>query len=493
VRDWSRLACLLLGLLWLSPSLESAQADTPVAISDLPVSFQVKNTNTSRVPCLSDGASYTVRGHLTGPSAALGGAGPKAVSLYLHDLGDGEWYYRFAAVPGYDFAAEMARQGDISLTIADLGYLPSGQPNGNLSCTGAHADVVHQIVQQLREGSYSVRGARPVRFRKVALAGLSVGAVEAQIEAYSYKDIDGLIVTGYSDKGASSVVYQNALLNATPVCARGGDRAQGDSGPSGYFYFDISEQQYEENVFNADNADPAVMAAAGSLRTRAPCGDLSSAGEASPIDQAELGEVTVPVLLVYGGADKLYPASGEPGQRAEFSGSRDASSAIIPNGGHLFTLERTAPEFRAILARWLRSHGLAASVPTHRRRRPRVRISSRRVRLTRHGVARVRVACVGPRGSTCRGRLRLVTVARGRRVNEPKGVRRRLGTRAFSIRAGHSRVVRVRLGRRAFRLVRRKRHLRVRAVALARTRAGTRSLGSSVFTLLAPRRRRGAR
>jgi hypothetical protein len=51
---------------------------------ELPVAFQVKNTNTSQAPCppgaiASDGATYTIRGDISGPQAAL--ASGKASSI----------------------------------------------------------------------------------------------------------------------------------------------------------------------------------------------------------------------------------------------------------------------------------------------------------------------------------------------------------------------------------------------------------------------------
>src|SRR5437899_5997998 len=102
----------------------------PVAAASayvLPVSFEhVKNINDSGVPCESDGAEYTVRGHLSGPRSALAGTQAQEVTLYLYGFDTGEWNWRFTAVSGYDFPAEMASKGHVSLTIDMLGYGASG-------------------------------------------------------------------------------------------------------------------------------------------------------------------------------------------------------------------------------------------------------------------------------------------------------------------------------------------------------------------------------
>jgi len=51
-------------------SATSAQA-RDVAVSERPVSFQVKNVNRSKLACATDGAAYTIRGHLVGTRSQL--------------------------------------------------------------------------------------------------------------------------------------------------------------------------------------------------------------------------------------------------------------------------------------------------------------------------------------------------------------------------------------------------------------------------------------
>jgi hypothetical protein len=124
----------------------------PSGVVDLPVSFKVENVNRSKVPCLSYGREYTVRGHLVAPGSTLTSAAPRAVTIYLHGTTVGEPTWRFKAVAGYDYAYEQARAGHASVTIDQLGYGASDIPNGNQICTGSQADIVHQIVGKLRSG-----------------------------------------------------------------------------------------------------------------------------------------------------------------------------------------------------------------------------------------------------------------------------------------------------------------------------------------------------
>lgn len=354
------LACLLVGALVVACGiglscgpLPAASARAATSVVDLPVSFQVKNTDTSGVACSSDGAEYTVRGHITGPGSALAGQGPRAIAVYLTGLDVGEWNWRFTSVRPYDWPVQMAKLGYVSLTIDMLGYGTSGHPQGNNSCYGSQADVTHQIIQELRSGNYQTAdGTAAPSFTKVALVGHDVGGAFAQIEAYSYKDIDGLIVVTWADQGQTPLILERSLRAGT-VCSAGGQDAQ-PGGPGGYFFMEQPDE-YQADLFY--NAAPAVIAAYGQLREPNPCGYEPTTLEAITVDLARLGEINVPVLLAIGAEDKIWTHDGWAQQKAHFTGSNDVTAISLPDTGHYPMLERTAPQFRTILAKWLNGHG----------------------------------------------------------------------------------------------------------------------------------------
>ena len=62
-------------------------------------------------------------------------------------------------MPGYDFSRQMASRGEISVVIDGLGYAPSDRPPGFGVCVGSQADIVHQIVTELRSGRYIATAA----------------------------------------------------------------------------------------------------------------------------------------------------------------------------------------------------------------------------------------------------------------------------------------------------------------------------------------------
>lgn len=314
------------------------------------------NTNTSRVPCLSDGKPYTARATLVGPADVLATGRVPAVTVYVPSFGFSS-YWRFGAVPGYDHAAAMAEAGHVSLVYDPLGYGASDKPPGMDRCLGAAADVLHQVIGALRSGDYRVDGGTPVVADKVVVASHTSGALITQPEAYSYGDVDGLIVHSWADSGFTASFAQNTV-QASLACATGGEPVEGDSGP-GLYTFIPPRDRFVGTYFH--DADPAVVAAAAAGQRRAPCGDFASAGVGNGLNQVLMGDVTAPVLLVYGEQDALWdhPAAGEQ-QRDRFTGAPSTDLVVVPGAGSAVALERSAPTLRSTVAGWLCAKGLAA-------------------------------------------------------------------------------------------------------------------------------------
>jgi pimeloyl-ACP methyl ester carboxylesterase len=356
------LAVLLVGAASaLAPPIAAARF---TRIASLPVTFQVQNANRSKLACVTDGANYQIKGFLTGPKAKLTGPSRpkrKAATLFLHGLGFGEWFWHVntpsvggAVLPrNVNYVLNQAERGHISVTIDRLGYDTSDRPDGTKSCLGGQADIAHQVVQQLRSGSYSLTGGNPVRFRKIALAGHSIGAEIAMIEAYSFKDVDALVDVAFS--------YQNLpraqiLLGPTyDLCQKGGEPVEAGA-PSGYAYYgQPAPADFQSAMFSS--APEAVVNAATPLRNRDPCGDTGSIIRALLQQAANLRSIKVPVLIICGSADVLFSPAGCKGQAARFTGTRRLTVETVRKAGHAITLERPASTFRRKVSRWLAKRG----------------------------------------------------------------------------------------------------------------------------------------
>jgi pimeloyl-ACP methyl ester carboxylesterase len=351
-RARSLLASGLAGL--ISTALLLAAGPAPAAAQstvEFPVAFQVKNTEAPNAPCTSssgpsNGATYTVRGHISGPQSALASGSAHRITVYLFGYDSGEWNWNLKGVPGYDYAAEMAKQGQVSLTFDEVGYGASGHPaNGNETCQGAEAGMTHQIIQKLRKGEYTLGEHPGLQFSTVVLAGHDVGGEVAEMEAYSYKDINGLILVTFADQGFTPFIIERSTVASFQWCSESS---------SGYVHF-ATDQEFRTVLFY--NTDQRVIEAAEAARTTNPCGIVRSTPPGVLVeDRLNDSQVTVPVLIVFGNNDTLvWTRQGEKEQEGNFTGSSDKSTVFIPEAGHFVMFARTARLFDYTMAEWLSS------------------------------------------------------------------------------------------------------------------------------------------
>jgi len=346
------IAATALALVAARSAAPATAAPAPVPVQSWAVSFQVHNTNRSKVPCDSDGIAYTIVGHLVEPAARPAeNTATRPVVLDLHGLGFGEFFWSFAAVSGYDWAHTLAARGLASVVIDRIGYGRSGRPPGTQSCIGAQADVAHQIVQELRSGSYGLEGREALSFGRVALAGHSAGGAITQVEAYSFHDVDGVVVLSYADLRPSLRTLA-ALTQAVITCLGGGD-------PPGYAPFGKRDADFQALMFH--DADPRVVAAVTAMRNPEPCGDDASLLAAIATDVREVPSITVPVLLLIGDHDAVFPPPALESQRHLFAGSHDVKTVSIPDTGHAVTVERSAGITRDAVVSWLCGHSFCTS------------------------------------------------------------------------------------------------------------------------------------
>jgi pimeloyl-ACP methyl ester carboxylesterase len=345
----------------VAPDVGAEPASPAPGVVELPVEFTVRNSNTSEAPCASDDGDYKVQGVLVGPTSAFASGRPMTVSLYLHGFSYGGMFlWSFKPVPGYDWPVEMAKLGHVSLAIDRLGYDASGHPQGHLNCLGSSADVAHQLVQSLRSGAYRVDGGEPVSADKVVLVGHDTGGIVAEIEAYSYDDIDGLVVWGWAEQGFSPWVLEQ-VPERLAFCAGGGEEAESETPGGGYFHYPPTEEEVREAI--SGRMDPEVLETSIKMRNRNPCGDLVSAVYLSNHHEngMKLAEIEVPVLLVYSDDDLIITQEGAEQQPAHFAGTDDLEFVVLDDAGHFPMLETRAADRRQVIAGWLDSRGFGQS------------------------------------------------------------------------------------------------------------------------------------
>lgn len=315
-------------------------------IVDVPVSFEVQNTNNTPVQCgpfIPDGETYTIRGTLTGPADAIERG--DSATLYLHAVTQGEFYWRFDAVPGYNFVQQQAERGNVSVTIDRLGYGESDRPPGLESCFGSQADTSNQVLRALKSGDYEIESGEPATFEKVFVAGHSAGGLTATILSYAFPDSEGLINFGWADQSSSEfTVTQLTETNqrCTMEALTGGDSyTPFGNDKEGILFF---------------SATPEVRAAVPEPQDD-PCGDLLTFGNGIAANLIGVAQTTDPVLIVAGANDKLFPPPALEIQAFRYFNSSDVTYELLANTGHGFNYEITRMQSVDLVDRWLTAHG----------------------------------------------------------------------------------------------------------------------------------------
>jgi hypothetical protein len=341
-------AAVLAGMALLAPASSGvAHAADGGDAASVPVAFDVVTHNNSGLPCdplTLGGRHITVRGHLTGPASELDSDQVDG-TLYAHGDGYNESFWRYPGDDDYDYADQMARRGHVSVTVDRVGYGASDRPNGNSVCFGSEADVLHQVIKQLRDGSYHGGDTRRTpRFRRVGLVGHSAGGLIVEQEAAGFHDIDAL---GVLDSGE---------LDAQPlvVLRVGQEQARCLTSSDGYVPLEGSDAEFRSD--HLYNVEPEIADYLTAHRTDDACAGLRNSGQAIAGNGIRNNTIAVPVLLLAGANDKFF--SNITLQALTYSQSRKVTVRTIPDTGHAVAFSRNAPIFQDDMDWWLSANHL---------------------------------------------------------------------------------------------------------------------------------------
>lgn len=313
MRHLSRPAGLAVGLLAvaLSPlswtTVPAADAGTATQLTVATLTFPVTNTNSTPLACTADGASYTLRARLVGPTRVLADRQVQRVNLLVHDFTAGRWFWSMPGHPGYDYAAALARAGEVTIAIDRLGYDGSPLPDGTATYVVMH--------------------------------GHSVGAGIAELEAGMFGDVAGLVVMSWSDSGPTQRAITESLTQHSSCLT-------GD-----YAWYGQTAKDFRQLLFLS--APLSVQRDATRLRNQDPCGDAESLAQLVQTNAGLNRRIDAPVLLLYGARDALTGPDSRDQQLMAYSRSAHVTMRVLPGTGSALPLEASAPTTRRIVARWL--------------------------------------------------------------------------------------------------------------------------------------------
>jgi len=334
---------LLAGLATLplaaAPAVAAGQAGTDVVRRT--VVFETTNVNNTDVPCTPDGKARPLRATLVGPRDEVLASSADRVNVLVHDRSTGSWFWNLRSHPSYDYATKLARQGETSLVLDRLGYDANPLADGNDTCLGAQATMLHQVVQHLRSAKYSFVGSddKAPGAVQVVLHGHAVGAAIAQLEAATFDDVDGLALMSWVDGGASDRAREEDSQQST-TCLEGKDYAQFGS-----------RKEFRRLYFTT--ASKQIKRVATERRNPGPCGDVLSLAQMELASAQTTSEVEPPVLLLYGSKDAMIRDGAAATQADKYSSSVRVTTRTTTGAGNALILEETAARTRGQVLRWL--------------------------------------------------------------------------------------------------------------------------------------------
>lgn len=267
---------------------------------------------------LSDG--NTMVGFLFGKSER------KPLVILVHGASDTHTVFDFA--PGFTAARALARRGFGVLAVDRVGYGASSRPDGDSLDFTAQAAQLHEVIQAVRSGAL---GFTPPA---IVTMGPSLGADVIIVEAGTYHDVDGVVVTFHTSQ------LQPALFEVDV----GAWFAQGP-----YFDFGV---EFRTNFFYAEPwALDWMIDRDNATRSLVPRGEIAAAlaGASAPFRS----QIDVPVLLMQADHDALFVPLDDSDL---FSSSPDVELVLLRNTGHKAFSHPTS-HARAVVevSSWLRA------------------------------------------------------------------------------------------------------------------------------------------
>jgi pimeloyl-ACP methyl ester carboxylesterase len=276
--------------------------------------------------------SYSIAGEMCATPREL--VSGETVQLLIHGATYNQTYWDFGTIDGvrYSYARDVAAAGYPTFAIDEIGAGQSSHPPSADITIQAAAYVAHEAVQDLRDGAI---GGRP--FGKVIEVGHSLGSLTAWVEAATYHDVAGAIITGAAHAESSFVATEFAS-DVSPAIGE----------PAGYLTTVPGTRA--ALFYNAADSDPKVIAQ--DEDTKDVVSDTEYSTGVSLLQSTLTQQITVPVLVMLGGDDNLFCGPEVDGATFSCSSGQEVASeeapyyaaqaqlraCVIPDSGHSINL-----------------------------------------------------------------------------------------------------------------------------------------------------------
>jgi pimeloyl-ACP methyl ester carboxylesterase len=229
-----------------------------------------------------------------------------------------------------------------TVAVDRLGSGRSSRPASVLVDVSAQAAAVHAMIQSLRP-----------RFDKVVLVGHSIGSATAMTEAATFRDVDGVVITGLTHhiNSPGAVPVLTTLTPAVPS-GYGLDPGYLTTTPGTRYSSFHAPGATEPGALDFDEATKGVVTAGETL-------DTALISALLPMSQ----QITAPVMIVMGAGDASFcgPPEGADCSSSEALRKSEApfyapgtrlSAYVVPGYGHSLNFSPRAPAYHRAVIEW---------------------------------------------------------------------------------------------------------------------------------------------
>jgi pimeloyl-ACP methyl ester carboxylesterase len=278
----------------------------------------------------------------------LCGAAPgRTVEVLTHGITYTHTYWDLPYQPStYSYVRSANAGGRATFNYDRVGIGRSSHPPATDVTIPANSYVLHQIVQVLRSGQLGTA------FPKVVTVGHSLGSLISMMEAGTYHDVDGVVLSGISHSfvtlGVAVLFPDFVPTQIDPVLAK-------RNLPLGYVTTRVGTR--EQHFYYAPTADPAIVALDEATKETGTAAELATIPTALPLSL----QITAPVVIINGDRDQLIcgdqpcssPLNPFHTERLFYPQARSYDEVLLPQSGHDITLQTNAPAFDAAVAGWV--------------------------------------------------------------------------------------------------------------------------------------------
>jgi pimeloyl-ACP methyl ester carboxylesterase len=203
--------------------------------------------------------------------------------------------------------------------------------------------------------------------------GHSLGSFAASIEASTYRDVQGVILSGFAHSLGPGV----ATIESSTYPAQLDPKFASRKLPLGYLTTRPGTRAAD--FYHAANADPDVIALDEQLKQTFTDGQVADIGTSETASKG----IVVPTLVAVGAFDSLYCAQLPCSSKGSLSGEASYYSAkacveirVVPDSGHDLNLQLNAPDWFNTAIEWANDHvGAEPGVPQRGCERPAALVS----------------------------------------------------------------------------------------------------------------------